>query len=577
MKPSTEKKKQRKQEQAQTKSGEAHAFEVIELSEKEAGQLEERIKNKQLTDSDYELLKGLLTTFFHLSNLLAEKDISLKRLQRLFWNKSEKSNNLFNENEDTVSETGILNGVDCDAVAYAADGADGTDGAGNQPGKKDKKTKKPGHGKNGAASYSGADVIEVTLGDLNSGDICPSCQKGKLYDWKPGKILRLSGGTPVKCRFYKMMKLRCSLCQEIFSPQLPEEAGDKKYDEAAGAMVALLKYGYGMPFHRLSLLQENLGIPLAPSTQWEIVKPVSVDVRPVYLELLWQGAQGEVIYNDDTTIKILELLKENKNKREDIDDKRRGIFTTGIVSHNDNHKIVLFFSGRNHAGENISRVLEQRNSWLPPPIQMCDALSRNLSTSFKTDVAYCLLHGRRNFIDTLEAFPQESKHVIETLGEVYINERAVKEMKITPGERLKFHQQATAPIMDKLKKWLNEQFDEKKVEPNSSLGKAIRYMIKHWEKLTLFLRKEGAPLDNNIVERSLKMVILNRKNAYFYKTQNGAEVGDIFMSIIQTCKLQKINAFEYLTCLQKYAQTVKQMPRKWLPWNYKNTLAQLKH
>jgi transposase len=328
-----------------------------------------------------------------------------------------------------------------------------------------------------------------------------------------------------------------------------------------------------MPFYRLSVLQQNLGVPLPPSTQWEIVKLVSQDVSPVYDELLWQGAQGEVIHNDDTEIEILELLQENQ--KGENPDKRKGRFTTGIVCKSDKHKIALFFSGRNHAGENLTRLLEQRNSWLSPPIQMCDALSRNLSLNFKTILSYCLLHGRRNFIDILHNFPTECKHVIDTLGTIYKYERIATELKMTPGERLKFHQQESGPVMNKLKVWFEEQLEEKKVEPNSSLGKAIEYMIKHWQQLTLFLRKEGAPLDNNLVERSLKMAILNRKNALFYKTQNGADVGDIFMSIIQTCKFSNVNAFEYLTILQKHSARVKEKPHQWLPWNYKQIAAEI--
>ena len=206
---------------------------------------------------------------------------------------------------------------------------------------------------------------------------------------------------------------------------------------------------------------------------------------------------------------------------------------------------------------------------------MCDALSRNLSSRFRTTVSYCLLHGRRNFIDILETFPTECKHVIDALGTIYKYERVAKDLKMTPDERLKFHQQESGPVMNKLKKWFEEQFEEKKVEPNSSLGKAIKYMIKHWQQLTLFLRKEAAPLDNNLVERSLKMAILNRKNAYFYKTQNGADIGDIFMSIIQTCKFNKVNAFEYLTHLQKHSSMVKEKPHGWLPWNYMDTMTRL--
>lgn len=550
-------------------------IEVIELTREEGSQLEERIKNRQLVDGDYQLLEGLLNTFFHLSHVLDEKNISIQRLLRLHWQKSEKSGSLFKKGE----KEGECKGVGSSEYAAAQSGEksdevadeEATKARGQE--KNSDKDRKPGHGKNGAAQYPGADQIEVAISGLKAGDICTFCEKGKLYDWKPGKVLRLTGGVPVKCHLYKMKKLRCSLCGEIFSARLPEEAGEKKYDEEAGSMIALLKYGYGMPFHRLSVLQQNLGIPLAPSTQWEIVKPFSRDVKPVFEELLWQGAQGEVIHNDDTTIEILELLKENKSGENG--GKRKGRFTTGIVCKSDTHKIALFFSGRNHAGENLTRLLEQRNLWLPPPIQMCDALSRNLSSYFRTILAYCLLHGRRNFVDILETFPAESKHVIDTLGKIYKHERTATKLKMTPTERLRFHQQKSGPVMNELKKWLEKQFEEKKVEPNSSLGNAIKYMLKHWQQLTLFLRKEGAPLDNNIVERSLKTAILNRKNSYFYKTQNGAEVGDIFMSIIQTCKLNNVNAFEYLTFLQKNAIRVKEKPHYWLPWNYKETVARI--
>ncbi len=547
----------------------------VEFKSEEAVQLKERIQDRQLKDSDYEVLVALLNTYFYLIHLLEEKKLSIQRLSRLFWKKSEKLQNIFktDDGENKSKEAGLSEPAANPSEGDSVD-ADTEDNPPNGEAKKEvPKKKKPGHGRNGAQHYPGADLIEVELDGMKSGDCCPSCQKGKLYDWKWGKVLRLTGQAPIKCNLYKMAKVRCSLCQEIFSAPLPKEAGEKKYDEAASSMIAILKYGYGMPFYRLNVLQMNLGTPLPASTQWEIVKPVSQDVKPVYEALLWQAAQGEVIHNDDTVIEILELLKENKN--EESPPKRKGRFTTGIVARNGNHKIALFYSGRDHAGENLTKLLGLRNASLPPPIQMCDALSRNLSPNFITYVAYCLLHGRRNFVDILETFPAESKHVIEKLGKVYKHDRETKEHNMTPIERLIFHQQESGPVMSELKQWFEQMLEEKKVEPNSSLGKAIKYMIKHWQPLTLFLRKAGAPLDNNLVERSLKMAILNRKNAYFYKTQNGANVGDIFMSIIQTCKLCNVNAFEYLLHLQKHSQSIKQNPHQWLPWNYKQTSPQI--
>jgi hypothetical protein len=129
--------------------------------------------------------------------------------------------------------------------------------------------------------------------------------------------------------------------------------------------------------------------------------------------------------------------------------------------------------------------------------------------------------------------------------------------------------------MTALHAWLTAQLEERRVEPNSGLGRAIRYLLTHWEPLTLFLRKAGAPLDNNIAERALKKAILNRKNAYFYRTENGARVSDLYMSIIHTCELNGINAFDYLTELQSHAADLATASREWLPWNYRETLARV--
>src|SRR5438046_9111076 len=101
------------------------------------------------------------------------------------------------------------------------------------------------------------------------------------------------------------------------------------------------------------------------------------------------------------------------------------------------------------------------------------------------------------------------------------------------------------------------------------------YLLNHWPKLTLFLKQPGAPPDNNIVERALKKAILNRKNALFYKTLNGAGVGDLFMSLIHTCELNGANPFDYLTELQRHAEELKLRPWEWMPWNYRETLARL--
>jgi len=251
---------------------------------------------------------------------------------------------------------------------------------------------------------------------------------------------------------------------------------------------------------------------------------------------------------------------------------RRGLFTSGIVSTREDRRIALFFSGRQHAGENLADVLAHRAETLSPPIQMCDALARNAPAAFKTLLANCLAHGRRQFVEVAERFPEECRYVLESLAEVYRNDAIAQERNLSPEARLKFHQNESGPIMEELQAWCNRQFDERLVEPNSALGEAMSYMLDHWEKLTLFLREPGAPLDNNICERILKRAILHRKNALFYKTLNGAHVGDLFMSLIHTCQLNDVNPFAYLTELQHHAADLAARPENWMPWNHRDVL-----
>jgi transposase len=161
------------------------------------------------------------------------------------------------------------------------------------------------------------------------------------------------------------------------------------------------------------------------------------------------------------------------------------------------------------------------------------------------------------------------------LGQVYGHDADARELGLTPDERLRFHQERSGPVMDQLHRWLEAQFAERRTEPNSGLGKAITYLLRHWRPLTLFLRQPASPLDNNIVERALKRVVLHRKNAMFYRTLNGAQVGDLYMSLIHTCQLCGANSLDYLIEFQRHAQDLAARPAEWMPWNYREMLAQV--
>ncbi|MBI5594962.1 MAG: IS66 family transposase [Elusimicrobia bacterium] len=447
----------------------------------------------------------------------------------------------------------------------------------------------PGHGRNGVDAYRGAQTERVAHHKLKPGDLCPECVKGKVYEQRnrPKILVRVTGRPPLAAMVYLLQRLRCNLCEKVFPARPPKGAGPRRYDASAASMIGLFKYGGGFPWSRLHKLQGSVGVPLPPSTQWEIVRDAARSLSPAYTELQRQAAQGEVLHNDDTAMKILawmgkrreasmrERAQETSEGRqgEGPSPNRTGIFTSGIVSRLGERQIALFFTGHRHAGENLKALLNHRDQSLSPPIQMCDALSRNLPENFKTLLANCLAHGRRQFVEQAQNFPRECDHILGVLAKIYKHDAIAKKREMTDAERLRFHQAKSGPLMDMLHAWMQAQLAEKKVEPNSGMGQALGYMLKHWEKLTLFLRKAGAPLDNNICERALKKAILHRKNSLFYKTDNGARVGDVFMSLIHTCDLNGVDPFDYLTQMQRHAKEVRMRPDLWMPWSYRQAIA----
>jgi transposase len=439
--------------------------------------------------------------------------------------------------------------------------------------REDKKpARKPGHGRNGADAFPGAERKPVRHARLASGDICPECEKGKVYTQKePKALVRVIGQAPLTATVYELERLRCNGCGQVFTAEEPEGIGPEKYDETTAAMIAQLKYGSGVPFNRLEKLQHNLGVPMPAATQWEIVEEAAELLKPALDELIRQAAQGEVLHNDDTSMRVLRLAREPS-------DKRTGVFTSGIVAVESERQVALYFTGRQHAGENMADVLNRRAENLSPPIQMCDALSRNvpkLAPGVEIMIAHCLAHGRRQFVDIVQNFPSECQYVLEMLGRVYGYDAEAREQQLKGTARLEFHQRRSGPVMEELHRWLEAQLSQKKTEPNSSLGQAITYLLRHWKGLTAFLRMPNAPVDNNLCERALKRAVLHRKNALYYRSLNGADVGDLFMSLIHTCELCGANSFEYLAELQRHAAELALKPSEWMPWNFRETLRRL--
>jgi transposase len=341
--------------------------ERLDVTSEELAALVEGVR-ETLGEAGYQKLQAAIRTLGYVTELLETRQATLEKLRRLLCHsRTEKT-------KTVLQQAGIQTG----------------EKKRKEPGAP--KGKAPGHGRNGAAAYRGARKVEVPHASLKAGDPCPDCQRGKVYPQRdPGVLVRIKGQAPIAATVYELEKLRCNLCGDVFTAAAPEEAGQEKYDETAASMIALLRYGSGFPWYRLEGLQENLGIPLPVATQCEIVKETAAQIQPAMDELIRQAAQGEVMHNDDTSMRVLSL---DRGAASDVDiaAERTGVFTSGIVSIGEGYRIGLYFTGRKHAGENLAGVLKQRAAGLAAPIQMCDALSRNLPKKLEVIIGHCMAH-----------------------------------------------------------------------------------------------------------------------------------------------------------------------------------------
>lgn len=500
----------------------------IELTEEEVLRRLDEIENANISQDLREFMIGALKALIRLDELIGMKETTIARLRKIFGKKTER--------------------------------------------KKPKKSKKnggpkgraPGQGNHSTENYPQADQKEHVLGsEHKAGQKCPDCKRGTLYPVSPGLYIRISGSPVLRATVHRTEKTRCSACGNIFEANF-ESKNQGKYNHEAKSIIAIMHYQASLPFYRLEKIQKAMMTPVSRSVQWNLMEELANTLHPIWKEFLRLAPNANMVKIDDTTGKVLSIMAKNKA----IDKKTRtGMFTTGLITEHDDFKLVLFFTGQKHSGENLEKVMAGR---VRPIAVMSDALSRNTPSGLNILKYLCLVHARRNFLDLSEHFESEVAHVLGLIADVYKNEKNCTELN--PKERLDYHQAHSAGPMNDLKSWCEEKIELREVEPNSSLGKAIKYVLKHWEGLSAFLKHEGAPLDNNELEQQLRTPVLNRKNWLFYKTEFGALVGDIILSLIKTCEAARINAFDYFNWIQLNKARVRETPELCMPWNYKTPL-----
>jgi transposase len=541
--------------------------EDVQLSREDGEALLARLEANTLSAEDRRVLGKVLTSYFWLLFALREAKLSLKRIKALVFGEKPKpptppsagGTSSGGSGDGSISPTETSRKVQSPTSASPPE----------------KEPPPPGHGRHGADVYREAQTVECRHEELAVGERCPACGRGNLYRLPSGVEMRLDGNALLSAMRYELEKLRCSACGQIFTASVPAAAGMEKYTARARAVLALARYYLGLPWHRLEGFQALVGVPVPDATQWDQGEIVGDCTHPIFKWLEKLAAQGEVIFQDDTPGRVLTLIEENQQARARAraqgkakTDERTGMQTTALIVQVGDRRICLYYTGRRHAGENLEALLREREPGRSKPLVMSDALSRNNAEETMLIRCHCLAHARRQFSDVADDFPAESGVVVNALKLIYEHDDAAREQGFGAQERLAYHQEYSGPVFTTLKTWLEQHTEQRLIEPNSSLGKAIAYMLEHWRTLTQCLKEPGAPLDNNVAERALKLCIRQRKNSLFYATEHSAYIASILTSVIATCVQAGVNALDYLVAVQEHRQEVFANPGAWLPWNY---------
>ena len=579
-------------------------MEFIDISKQDLNELNGRIESA-ITDGqtvgpgDLSLLLQMAKTYAYIHEMLSSADLTVYRLKKLLGivPKSEKKKrskddkNIENTAENLENTDANVDNLDDKAIQQIEELIDNKilevlenpNPAESAPAASNSKNpKRKEHGKKNANAFKEAETVIHPITDMQRGCVCPDCSHGKLYKFEPSSFVRIAGSVPLQATIHVAEQVRCNFCQKVYKANLPAEllddgAAGQRYGYSAVSMVALLKYAAAFPWYRLSDLQVMLGTPVTPSSLWDMMEGLGNAAQPIYQFLKKLAAIAPLYYLDDTTNRITNSDPIMKKKRGTNTEKlRTGIHTSGLIAVlEDGRQIILFKTGIQHAGEHFDQILEMRPDNAGTFTYMSDALTSNNPTVRTGEQSLCNAHARRAFVELEDKSPDECKRVIAIYAKIYKLDSECKAEKLSKEARLLKHQDMSLPLMLDLFSWSQSLLEDKKVEPNSSLGKAFTYLLKHKNELMAFTRIAGAPIDNNIMERALRLIVLNRKNSLNFKEHIGAQISDVITSLCSTAEAAGINCYDYLNCIQRYADFVKKSPDKFLPWNYRQAVNDL--
>ena len=439
------------------------------------------------------------------------------------------------------------------------------------------------NGKRTAEDFEKAETQHHSLAHISSGDNCSHCIRGRFYKYEPAQFIRITGQAPLQATQHLSERMRCNACGIYETASLPAEVladGDpgQMYGYSARSVMAIHKFLAGHPYHRQESLSEILGCPVAASTAFEQCEKLADSIKSIHTSLLTNASTAYHYNIDDTRNRILnaepKLIDKRNGKGQNL---RTAVYTSALIATLiDEKPIAIYKTNIGHAGELIDSVLINRPLGLPAPLVMSDALSWNKPSVRDVVHSLCMVHSRRQFCAIFEEDSAACSDIIAKMDKFFDFDREAKTKGLDADARLSWHRKHSLPLMEEMQASFMASLESKEVEANCNLGSAMKYFLKHYDGLVKFCEVPGARLHNNLVEGIIRMVVLGRKNAFFYKTSVGAAVADVIMSVGVTAQLNGINVFDYFNDLQRYSEQVKIDVDAWLPWHYRNTRNLLK-
>lgn len=461
-----------------------------------------------------------------------------------------------------------------------------------RPPDKTKSRPPKGHGRNGADAFINATQHVHRLAAGTIGGLCSACARGPVSRYRDKVTIRVRGQSLFEAERDHFEQGRCRLCGAIFTAEGSElivqegiGTGYITYAWSACAMLIVMHYFAGAPFKRLEALHQGWGVPMPDANQWRIVDECDDLMAPLYKALERHAIRNATTLRfDDTGSMIIETRRQIRREIEALESLgeptrhvRTGINASCIYIETEQAKVVLFFTGRHHAGEIVDRILEHRRANAGKLVAVSDAASKNFSLDRADDLeqAICNAHCYLKFRAVKGQFPAEYAVAGEVYAKVFDNDDKAKALGLDANDRMLYHRQHSKPQMLRLWQMCKDKIDGNLVEPNSPLWEPVSFVINQWPRLTKFYEVPGVPLDTNVVEQSLIIPVRYLAGSFAYKTQNGADVGDHHMSLIATANACGVEPVAYLTeCLRNH-EDLANRPEHYLPWVYRDRLAQL--